>query len=144
MVTSSGMRPSSIKRRLKANSVLEADGKPTSISLKPHFTSASKSSSFCDTFIGTASAWLPSRRSTLHQVGAAVRTRSGQRRSGRLTGWNGRYFDAGFFNMAAWFRGVVGPQVAPRVVENKKPHGRVAAAGREASWAFTGPRRPRD
>ncbi len=45
-------------------------GKPTSISLKPHFTRASNNSSFCATFIGTGSAWLPSRRSTLHQMGA--------------------------------------------------------------------------
>ena len=40
MVTSSGMRPFSMSSRLKANSVFDADGKPISISLKPHFTSA--------------------------------------------------------------------------------------------------------
>ena len=38
--TSSGARCSSMSRRLKVNSVFEAEGKPTSISLKPHFTSA--------------------------------------------------------------------------------------------------------
>jgi len=38
--TSSGARCSSIKRRLKVNSVSEAEGKPTSISLKPVFTKA--------------------------------------------------------------------------------------------------------
>jgi hypothetical protein len=69
--TSSGARFSSMSRRLKVNSVFEADGKPTSISLKPIFTSVWNNSSFCDTFIGTASAWLPSRKSTLHQRGAA-------------------------------------------------------------------------
>src|SRR5581483_3407810 len=90
-VTSSGMRFSSINRRLNSNSVFDADGKPTSISLKPHRTSASKSSSFCDTFIGTASAWLPSRRSTLHQIGARVKTRLGHCRFGKATGGKGRY-----------------------------------------------------
>ena len=59
-----------MSRRLKANSVFDADGKPTSISLKPIFTSVWNNSSFCETFIGTASAWLPSRKSTLHQRGA--------------------------------------------------------------------------
>ena len=56
IVTSSGMRFSSMRRRLKLNSVFEAEGKPTSISLKPHFTNASNMSSFWLTFIGTASA----------------------------------------------------------------------------------------
>jgi len=56
MVTSSGMRFSSMSRRLKANSVLDAEGKPTSISLKPQFTRVWNSSSFWATFMGTASA----------------------------------------------------------------------------------------
>src|ERR1700694_5193044 len=41
------------------------------------------------------SAWLPSRRSTLHQVGASVMTRLGQRRLGRSTTWKGRYRSIG-------------------------------------------------
>src|SRR5690242_11379090 len=90
--TSSGTRFSSMSRRLNVNSVLDADGKPTSISLKPIFTSVWNNSSFCDTFIGTASAWLPSRKSTLHQRGAAVSTRLGHWRSANATGGNGRYF----------------------------------------------------
>jgi hypothetical protein len=45
-----------MSRRLKANSVFDADGNPTSISLKPQFTSVWKSSSFWATFMGTASA----------------------------------------------------------------------------------------
>src|SRR5579862_1529751 len=94
--TSSGARFSSMSRRLNANSVFEADGKPISISLNPIFTSVWKSSSFWLTFMGTASAWLPSRKSTLHQRGARVRTRLGHCRSGKATGGNGRYFfDAG-------------------------------------------------
>src|SRR5215831_551522 len=42
--------------------------------------------------MGTASAWLPSRKSTLHHRGAAFRVRLGQRRSTSSTGGNGRYF----------------------------------------------------
>ena len=49
--------------------------------------------------MGTASAWLPSRKSTLHQMGARVRTRLGHCRSGKLTGGNGRYFFDGFLCM---------------------------------------------
>ena len=41
MVTSSGMRSSSMSLRTKSNSTCEAEGNPTSISLKPIFTSCS-------------------------------------------------------------------------------------------------------
>src|SRR5450755_3812143 len=95
--TSSDAWPFSMSKRLKANSVFDADGKPTSISLKPVFTSVWNNSNFCETFIGTASAWLPSRKSTLHQRGARVRTRFGHWRSGNATGGNGRYFFDGSF-----------------------------------------------
>src|ERR1039458_1901490 len=44
MATSSGTSFSSIRRRVKSNSIWEADGKPTSISLKPIRTSISKNS----------------------------------------------------------------------------------------------------
>jgi hypothetical protein len=47
------------------------------------------------------SAWLPSRKSTLHQVGAVVSVRFGQVRSGKLMGANGRYLSDGVRNMAA-------------------------------------------
>src|ERR1700745_843768 len=94
-----------MRRRLKANSVLEAEGKPTSISLKPHWTRAFKSPSSWLTFMGTARAWLPSRRSTLHQRGAAVRTRLGHCRSGKLTGGNGRYFLDGSLSMVVFSYG---------------------------------------
>jgi hypothetical protein len=36
--------------------------------------------------IGSGSAWFPSRRSTLHQMGAFSITRLGHLRSGKLTG----------------------------------------------------------
>ena len=45
-------------------------------------------------FIGSMSAWLPSRRSTAHQRGAVVMCLLGQVRSGRSTencSWYGRY-----------------------------------------------------
>ena len=95
IATSLGMRPSSIRRRVKSNSIWEADGKPTSISLKPILTSRSKNSIFSSTLIGWASAWLPSRRSTLHQTGARVSVLPGHWRSGRFTGGKGGYFETG-------------------------------------------------
>ena len=90
--TSPGMRFSSINRRVKSNSICDAEGKPISISLKPIFTSMSKYSSFSSTLMGTASAWLPSRRSTLHQVGALSIMRAGHARSVIFTAGKGRYF----------------------------------------------------
>src|SRR4051794_12471061 len=93
------MRPPSMSRRMNSNSVPDAAGKPTSICLNPQRTSASNSSSFCATFIGTASAWLPSRRSTLHQMGACVSVCAGQRRSGKSIGGKGRYFERGSKDM---------------------------------------------
>ncbi len=45
--------------------------------------------------MGSISAWLPSRRSTLHQIGARVMARDGHCRSGNATGWTGRYLRCG-------------------------------------------------
>ena len=59
----------SISLRTKSNSTCEAEGKPTSISLKPIATSVSNMRSLRAMSIGSISAWLPSRRSTLHQIG---------------------------------------------------------------------------
>src|SRR6266568_1890329 len=42
-------------------------------------------------FIGSISAWFPSRRSVESQRGAAVMVRAGHCRSGRSTAGNGRY-----------------------------------------------------
>jgi hypothetical protein len=52
--------------------------------------------------MGTASAWLPSRKSTLHQVGAFVRVRLGHCRSGKCTDSNRLYFVDGFFNIFSY------------------------------------------
>src|SRR4051812_8667926 len=45
--------------------------------------------------MGSISAWLPSRRSTLHQMGGLVITCEGQVRSASAIGWNGRYLTDG-------------------------------------------------
>ena len=83
MVTSSGMRPRSISARTNSYSVSEAAGKPTSISLNPARTSVSKNSTFSSRPMGTISAWLPSRRSTEHQMGArSMWSRLAQRMGG--------------------------------------------------------------
>ena len=78
--------------RTQSNSVCEAEGKPTSISLKPMRTSILNISSFSSTFIGSTSAWLPSRRSTEHQMGAFSSRREGHWRSGNVIGGQGTYF----------------------------------------------------
>src|SRR5471032_3384837 len=98
-VTSSGMRFSSTSLRTKSKSVCDADGKPTSISLMPILTSSSKKRSFFSALIGSISAWLPSRRSVLIQIGGLVMTWLGQWRSDNWTGGKARYFAAGFCNI---------------------------------------------
>ena len=70
IVTSSGIISLSIRALVKLNSVSEAAGKPTSISLKPISTSILKKSSFSSRLIGSIRAWLPSRKSTEHHSGA--------------------------------------------------------------------------
>ena len=90
MITSSGIRSFSMSRRTKSKSGWEAEGKPTSISLKPHFTSRSNIRRLRSVSIGSISAWLPSRRSTLHHRGALVITLLGHVRSGSGIGVNGR------------------------------------------------------
>src|SRR5476649_1538965 len=125
--TSSGIRFSSISRRVKSNSIWEAEGNPTSISLKPIRTSRSKNSSFSSTLIGWARAWLPSRRSTLHQRGARVSVRPGHCRPGRATGGKGRYLlaEAGCMGAKESKKGEIDDQGTGRSRPNKP-----TAAGR--------------
>ena len=52
--------------------------------------------------IGSISAWLPSRRSTAHQIGGLVMTAFGHLRSGRGTGLKGTYFSAAIGIMGFW------------------------------------------
>src|ERR1700733_5296777 len=110
-----------MSNRLKANSVFDADGKPTSISLKPLLTSLWNNSNFCETFIGTASAWLPSRKSTLHHRGACVRTRPGHWRSGNATGGNGRYFFDGSLCMVVWLSDYCHPAMKLKQKIHRRP-----------------------
>src|SRR5215469_1460937 len=95
------MRFSSISLRTKSKSVCEADGKPTSISLKPISTSISKNSVFCSMLIGSISDWLPSRRSVLIQIGARSTVRVGHLRPFKRMAGKGRYFSAGLRNMTS-------------------------------------------
>ena len=69
-VTSSGIRSCSMRVRRKLYSVSDAAGKPTSISLNPILHRSLKNSSFSSRSMGIISDWFPSRRSTLHQMGA--------------------------------------------------------------------------
>ncbi len=81
--------------RMKSKSVWLADGNPTSISLYPMRTSRSNMRRLRAGLIGSINAWLPSRRSTAHHIGALSMTRSVQVRSGSVIGStssaNGRY-----------------------------------------------------
>ena len=81
--------------RMKSKSGWLAAGKPTSISLKPIWTTASNMRRLRTGSIGSISAWLPSRRSTEHHRGALSMTRSGQVRSVRTSGICGRYLPNG-------------------------------------------------
>src|SRR5215470_8371169 len=99
MMTSSGTASVSIRWRTKSKSVCEAEGKATSISLKPTRTSASNMRRLRSPFIGSISAWFPSRRSELHHTGTRVIAREGQVRSGSAIGGKARYFLVGSFNI---------------------------------------------
>ena len=68
--TSAGTSPCSMHQRAKSKSVCEADGKPISISLKPMSSNRLNMRALRSWPIGSISAWLPSRRSTEHQIGA--------------------------------------------------------------------------
>ena len=70
IVTSSGIMFFSISVRQNSYSVSEAAGKPISISLNPTSTNILKNSSFSSRLIGSTRAWLPSLKSTEHQIGA--------------------------------------------------------------------------
>ena len=87
IATPSGMAPPSMIERTKSKSVCEAEGKATSISLKPISASRRNMRFLRSTPIGSISAWLPSRRSTEHQIGALSMTRDGHWRSGSAIGW---------------------------------------------------------
>ena len=118
MVTSSGIMPCSTSWRQKSKSVSEAEGKPTSISLKPMRHSSSNMRRLRSGPMGSTSAWLPSRRSTEHQTGALSMTLPGQIRSVRPTGSKPWYLWIGMVDMETspvWRGGEApGPQVGRR------------------------------
>src|SRR5471032_3291508 len=99
MVVSSGMWPSSIRVRTKSKSVCEAAGNDASISFTPTCTRVFQKRSFLTASIGSISDWLPSRKSELHQIGAAVMVFDGQVRSGMSMVGNARYFLDGSLSM---------------------------------------------
>ena len=99
MVTSSGIWPPSISSRTKSKSVCDAEGKATSISLKPILHKVWNRRSLRSAFIGSNRDWLPSRRSVLIQIGGWVCVRLGHWRSAKATGVNGRYLRVGSCNM---------------------------------------------
>src|SRR5690242_19350561 len=115
--------------RTKLKSVSDAAGKPTSISLKPSFSSMSNRRRFFSAPIGSIRAWLPSRRSTLHQAGAWSRVRDGQVRSGRLIAGKARYL---------WIGIVVG--MGKLLSEGRR---RRQAGGLKTPAGAKSPRRPR-
>src|SRR6185295_20197285 len=84
--------------------------------------------------IGSTRAWLPSRRSTLHQIGASLMTRVGHRRSGKLMGWNGRYFLAGSIRISEFLW--IGFAAVERDARDRPPGGRLKPDDRSevAAW----------
>src|SRR5665213_2205783 len=108
MVTSGGMQLLSIKWRQKSKSVCEADGKPISISLKPIFTSVFHMRILRSWPMGSMRLWLPSRKSTLHQMGGLVIWADGHLRSGRLIGVKAWYLCFGLIIMIENCFSVVG------------------------------------
>ena len=93
--TSAGTSPCSMHQRAKSKSVCEADGKPISISLKPMSSNSLNMRALRSWPIGSISAWLPSRRSTEHQIGAFSMRLDGQVRSSRPTSGIGLILAAG-------------------------------------------------
>src|SRR6476646_6661251 len=102
MVTSSGIIFFSMSSRTKSKSVSDAAGKPTSISLKPIWQSSLNMRVLRSESIGSIRAWLPSRRSTAHQIGGLVMTLLGHCRSLISIGLNGTYFSPAWGIMGFW------------------------------------------
>ena len=129
IVTSSGIMSSSTRRRTKSKSVWLAEGNPTSISLNPMATSVWNIRALRSGSIGSMSAWLPSRRSTAHQRGAAVSLRSGQVRSGSSRGTNAWYFSNGIRRGCAGSGGIRHPPDTPVLAERTHAGSEVVASG---------------
>ena len=120
MVTSCGIIFFSISSRTKSKSVSDAAGKPTSISLKPMSQSSLNIRVLRSESIGSISAWLPSRRSTAHQIGGLVMTLLGHCRSAIGMGLKAVYFSPAVGIMGFW--GDIERLLAPRTA--KRPLGK--------------------
>jgi hypothetical protein len=94
MVTSSGMRPSSISLRTKSKSVCEAEGKPFDF-LQADLDQQVEDAQLLSALIGSISAWLPSRRSVLIQIGGLLMIGVRPGRSVNLTAGKARYWSLG-------------------------------------------------
>src|SRR5215468_2459938 len=112
MATSAGIMFFSINSRTKSKSVSDAAGKPTSISLNPIWQSSLNILVLRSESMGSINAWLPSRRSTAHQIGGLVMTALGHRRSLRSMGLKGTYFSPAVGIMGFWAD--IGRLLAPR------------------------------
>src|SRR6185295_4774325 len=121
MVTSLGIIFCSISWRTKSKSVSDAAGKPTSISLKPIWQSSLNIRVLRSESIGSTSAWLPSLRSTAHQIGALVMTLDGHCRFGRSMGLKATYFSSAVGIMGFWgdIDGLLAPHTAKRLYGQK-------------------------
>src|SRR6266851_7420580 len=115
MVTSSGIIFFSISSRTKSKSVSDAAGKPTSISLKPIWQSSLNIRVLRSESIGSISAWLPSRRSTAHQIGGLVMVLVGHCRSLSWMGLKATYFSPAVGIMGFWgdIDGLLAPRTGP-------------------------------
>ena len=91
MVTSSGISFCSMRSRTVWKSVSDADGKPTSISLRPTAHSVLNSRFLVSRLMGSNSAWLPSRRSVLHHTGTVLAG------AWATAGWAGRWRERAVF-----------------------------------------------
>src|SRR5262245_32245108 len=150
MVTSSGIRSSSMSWRMKSKSGWLALGKPTSISLNPMCTRVSNMRRLRAGSMGSISAWLPSRRSTEHHSGALVMRWLGHRRSSSAsgTGRKGSYFSNGIF-FGVTGSGGIAPSLSCGVGncrrKTEKPPGRFGAGGGASTYVGCSPqvrRRP--
>src|SRR3977135_990546 len=122
MVTSSGIIFFSMSSRTKSKPVSDAAGKPTPTSLKPILQSRLNMRVLRSESIGAISAWLPSRRSTAHQIGGLVMTLLGHCRSEIGIGLKGTYFSPAVGIMGFW--GDMERLLAPRTA--KRPYAKPA------------------
>ena len=145
MVTSSGIIFFSMSSRTKSKSVSDAAGKPTSISLKPIWQSSLNMRVLRSESIGSISAWLPSRRSTAHQIGGLVMTLLGHCRSEIGMGLKAVYFSPAVGIMGFWgdIERLLAPRTAKRLLgKHCDGNGKGAATGGRMRRTTSDPQGP--